>query len=234
MSRGAGAPRDESLRSVDAQLARQLFAASLEVVEGDSSVVEGGVQVGALGQDRGLVGLGRVASTVVGAVTLLGPLRFPLELGLSFGLLVAVALELPEGGTPPGHACSDHPHVLRLVALATRPDLELDLLAGLEGAVATALDVRVMDEDVVLAVAGDEAVALLCVEELDGTDCHGDFAYLFCSSRSGVLRASIVQRRGYALAPPSARFVALRRWFPRSNGTQWPRSEEHTSELQSL
>ena len=68
---GAGAPC-EYLRSVDAQLARQLFAASLEVVECDLPVVESGVQVGELGQDRGLVGLGRMARTVVGVVTLLG------------------------------------------------------------------------------------------------------------------------------------------------------------------
>ena len=62
-------------------------------------------------------------------------------------------------------------------------DLELDLLARLERAVAGALDVGVVDEDVVPVVTRDEAVALLGVEELDRTDCHGASAYLFWSCR---------------------------------------------------
>src|SRR5690606_27348072 len=69
-------------------------------------------------------------------------------------------------------ACSHHPDVLRLVALAAGADLELDLLAGLERAIALALDVGVVDEDVVHPVARDEAVALLGVEELHRADCH--------------------------------------------------------------
>src|SRR5690349_16073504 len=67
---------------------------------------------------------------------------------------------------------SDHPDVLGLLALAARGHVELDLLALLEGLVAVALDVRVVDEDVVRTLAGDEAVALLVVEELDGTGSH--------------------------------------------------------------
>jgi len=59
------------------------------------------VQVGELCQHRGLVGLGRGRRCAVGVVTLLGPLGLPLLLGLGLGLLVAVSLELAEGGTPP-------------------------------------------------------------------------------------------------------------------------------------
>src|SRR5436190_993057 len=73
---------------------------------------------------------------------------------------------------------SDGPDVLRFLALATGGDVELDLLALLQRAVAAALDVGVMDENVVALLAGDEAEALLGVEELHGTCCHD---YLFSS-----------------------------------------------------
>src|SRR5699024_8727143 len=55
----------------------------------------------------------------------------------------------------------------------TLGDLELDALRLLEGAVTLGLDGGAVDEDVVTAtVLGDEAVALLRVEPLDGSLCH--------------------------------------------------------------
>ena len=71
---------------------------------------------------------------------------------------------------------SNHSYVLGLVALAAWADLELDLLAGLEGSVPRTRDVREVDEHVVTVVPRDEAVALLGVEELDGSDCHFSLA----------------------------------------------------------
>ena len=47
------------------------------------------------------------------------------------------------------------------VALAAGADLELDLLAVFEGAVARAFDVREVDEHIVAVVAADESVACL-------------------------------------------------------------------------
>src|SRR5215216_978581 len=70
----------------------------------------------------------------------------------------------------PSCSCSlrKRPHVRGLRALGPVGDLELDGLALVEGLVAVALDGREVDEDVVAAVAGDEAVALLVAEPLDG------------------------------------------------------------------
>ena len=52
-------------------------------------------------------------------------------------------------------------------------NLELDLLAFVQGLVPLACDLRVMDEDVLrLSVGRDEAVALRVVEPLDGAGSH--------------------------------------------------------------
>src|SRR6266540_963470 len=68
---------------------------------------------------------------------------------------------------------SDNANAVGLWALLPLGDLELDLLAFLEGPEARRLDGGVVDEDVGLALAlGDEAVALLSVEPLHGALCH--------------------------------------------------------------
>jgi hypothetical protein len=61
---------------------------------------------------------------------------------------------------------SDRSDVLGFVALAALADVELDGLVVVEGLVALAHDVRVMDENVIAALARDEAEALLAVEKL--------------------------------------------------------------------
>jgi hypothetical protein len=81
-------------------LARQLVAARLEVLESHLPVVEGGVQLGQLRQDLGLVDLWRRGLGLL-LLALLRALCPPLELGLGLGLLVAVPLELSEGRSPP-------------------------------------------------------------------------------------------------------------------------------------
>src|SRR3954471_7690454 len=53
---------------------------------------------------------------------------------------------------------SDHADVLCLVALAPRGHVELDVLALFERLVAVALNVRVVDEDVLLSLERDEPV----------------------------------------------------------------------------
>src|SRR5829696_7457991 len=74
---------------------------------------------------------------------------------------------------------SDGADVLGLLALAARGDVELDPLALFEGAVARALDVGEMHEDVFAVLTGDEAVALLRVEELHGTGRQFPVSLLF-------------------------------------------------------
>src|SRR5208283_4077322 len=127
-----------------------------------------------------------------------------------------VALELAEGGTRTCHGSllsrrrragdgrggrrmprrprSDHLHVAGLFALAARRDVELDLLALLEGAKARALDVRVVDEDVVAVGAGQEAVPLFGVEELDGADRHVSSAFLAFSVSVRYCGAALTAR----------------------------------------
>ena len=58
------------------------------------------------------------------------------------------------------------------VDLAAGRHVELDVLALFEALVARAGDLGVVDEDVVAALAGDEAEALLVVEELHGSGGH--------------------------------------------------------------
>jgi hypothetical protein len=94
-------PRD---RSVDRELAGQLVAPGFEVLEADPAVVESGVQIGELRQDRRLIDLGsRCRSlTLIGCLLVgVGAVLPPLLFGLGFGLLVAVSLELAEGRSPP-------------------------------------------------------------------------------------------------------------------------------------
>ena len=59
-----------------------------------------------------------------------------------------------------------------------RGDVELDCLTLFEGLVAVALDVGVMNEDVLVSLARDEAVTLLGVEELDGALCQRSCSFL--------------------------------------------------------
>ena len=64
---------------------------------------------------------------------------------------------------------SDSPDVLGFVALAAGADVELDLLTLFEGAVTRPLDCGEVDEHIVATLAGDEAEALLRIEEFHGT-----------------------------------------------------------------
>src|SRR6266516_1452548 len=67
----------------------------------------------------------------------------------------------------------DCDHVRRLRALRTLANLELDLLALVQGLVPLACDLRVMDEDVLrLSVGRDEDVTLRVVEPLDDAGSH--------------------------------------------------------------
>src|SRR5215218_1909441 len=59
---------------------------------------------------------------------------------------------------------SEHPDVLRLVALATRHDLELDALALFQRTEPSALYGGEVDEDVLPGIGRDEPVPLLVVE----------------------------------------------------------------------
>src|ERR1700730_6559362 len=59
-----------------------------------------------------------------------------------------------------------------LRALRACSDLELHVLVLLEAAEAVAVNLGVVHEDVRSVGAGDEAVALLRVEPLDGSLCH--------------------------------------------------------------
>src|SRR4051812_9472434 len=68
---------------------------------------------------------------------------------------------------------SQRADVLRLRALGTLGDLELDLLVLVQGLVALGLNRRVVNEDVVAAaVLSDEAEALFCVEPLNSALSH--------------------------------------------------------------
>src|SRR5262245_957474 len=64
-------------------------------------------------------------------------------------------------------------NVFRLGTLVTLRDFKLDALTVLQRLVAVHLDGREVDEDVLPPIDGNEAVALLAVEPLDGALCHG-------------------------------------------------------------
>src|SRR5262249_7677580 len=77
------------------------------------------------------------------------------------------------GGRQPGHSEPDSSNALRFLARAARGHVELNVLSLAQWLVARALDVGVVDEDVVAAVTADESEALLGVEELHsaGSQC---------------------------------------------------------------
>src|SRR5205823_1134839 len=67
---------------------------------------------------------------------------------------------------------ADDPNVDGLQALGALGHLELDGLVLFQVLVAAALDATEVHEDVVPTFLGDEAVALLRAEPLDGASCH--------------------------------------------------------------
>jgi hypothetical protein len=67
---------------------------------------------------------------------------------------------------------SDSADVLRLFALTTGGNVELDALTLFERTVSVALDRGEVNEDVVAALTRDEAETLVGVEPLDGAGCH--------------------------------------------------------------
>jgi hypothetical protein len=87
------------------------------------------------------------------------------------------------GGPDQTDSGLDDPDVLGFLALATRGHVELDALTLIEGLVTRPLDVGEVDEHVVALLTGDEAEALLVVEELHGSSCH-DFLPICIASKS--------------------------------------------------
>src|SRR4051812_32959244 len=90
-----------------------------------------------------------------------------------------------------------------LGALGALDDLEVDPLALFQALVPVHLDGRVVDEDVLTAVDGDEAEALLGVEPLHGALCH------VCSHVSCVRTAPPDRGTGISLFRPSDTNVEL-------------------------
>src|SRR5262249_29837625 len=81
----------------------------------------------------------------------------------------------PQGGGPffgLSRRSGELRHLGSARALLAGDHLELDARALGEGAVAVALDVRVVDEDVLPVVGGDEAETLGVVEPLDDAVGH--------------------------------------------------------------
>jgi hypothetical protein len=95
---------------------------------------------------------------------------------------------------------SDGADVLGFLTLPARADIELDALAVLERLVPVALDLRVVDEDVLALVTGDEPVTLLGVEELHSACSHASFLLCFV-----LLSFGDVSRSPPAVAPPLMR-----------------------------
>src|SRR5436305_8602012 len=73
---------------------------------------------------------------------------------------------------PRNQSTSDDANVLRLLTLAALCNVELDALALVEGLVSVTLNCGEVNEHVVTLLAGDEAVTLFSIEELDRALCH--------------------------------------------------------------
>src|SRR5215217_7582140 len=94
---------------------------------------------------------------------------------------------------------SDRADVLRLGALGTLGDVELNLLVLVQGLVALGLNRRVVHENVVAAVLlRDEAETLLGVEPLYGALSH---AYLLLLTRGGTATSAARYRCGETPSP---------------------------------
>ena len=86
---------------------------------------------------------------------------------------------------------SDRADVLRFLALSAGSDVELDALTLVERLVALALDVREVDEHIVALLPGDEAEALLCVEELHGACSQLINRFVFCDQTTCLVSESV-------------------------------------------
>src|SRR6266516_3650940 len=95
---------------------------------------------------------------------------------------------------------SDGADVLGFLTLPARADVELDALAVLERLVPVALDLRVVDKDVLAFVTRDEPVTLLRVEELHSACSHASFPFVL---RVAVIRGCFASPA--AVAPPLMR-----------------------------
>src|SRR5712691_11599986 len=98
--------------------------------------------------------------------------------------------------------CSLHRDDVRsLRALFPIDDVELDLLAFLQGAEPVLLDGAVVNEHVLATLHGDEAVALLRVEPLDRASNHCGLApFVLCTGLRTLV--PYLPRRAYHLAGP--------------------------------
>jgi hypothetical protein len=105
---------------------------------------------------------------------------------------------------------SGDPDVLGFRPLAALSDVELDALTLAQGLVTVAQDVGEMDEHIVAVLTGDEAKALLSVEEFDGA----------CRRPSAAGRRG---RPGGCPPPPFPRRTAHAAWSRNSSGPS-PRS----------
>ena len=111
------------------------------------------------------------------AVLVLGLVAYVVAL-TALWRLSAPAAAAPAGPGCAGRARSAFADVQGLGALSACADLEFDGLTLIEAAEAAALNVGVVDEDIVVAVTGDEPVTLFVVEELHGAGGHYETAFL--------------------------------------------------------
>src|SRR5262249_17266432 len=112
----------------------------------------------------------------------------------------------PRSTTPhlrPPDPRSDHADVLSLFALPAWGHVELDTLTLLEGAVARALDIRKMNEQIPALLTRDKPIALLGVEKLHCSCCQLRVLPHFCELT--LDRAHSVGRRARAREGPVAR-----------------------------
>ena len=123
------------------------------------------------------------------------PRRAPPKLTIAFERL----LELADVGS------------LQLAVLTGR-NVELDALALVEGLVAVHLNLREVDKQVVPILAGNEAVALLGVEPLNGTLCH-DVPFF----RALAGKKCACARNGNATERPRGIWYPMRRKLTRSD-----------------
>src|SRR5512133_161738 len=85
----------------------------------------------------------------------------------------------------PAGASAGDPDVFRLGSFLALGDVELDLLPFLQAAVATTGDRAEVDEHVLAAIDGDEAVALVAVEPLHRALRHCDLLVVDAAPRRG-------------------------------------------------
>jgi len=108
----------------------------------------------------------------------------------------------------------DDDHVARLKTLGALFNIELDLLAFLQVLETLALNGREVDEDILTAIASEEAIALRSIEPLDCTvDTFRHVCLLMANKKYGGYSLGVASERLNGVKQSGSRTIREPTWY---------------------